>query len=92
MKGLFVAQEKCSECLFTKGRIVDKEATEAILKECLHEERHFVCHTPAVRAVNGDWVESTNVCCRGFYDAYPDASQFMQIAQRLGFVHFVEVE
>lgn len=41
---------------------------------------HRVCH------------HSTDVCCRGFWEAHKDHFTLGQIAQRLNFVEFVDVD
>jgi hypothetical protein len=87
-----VAKTRCNECLFGESKIVDDERRDTILAECEVNEQHFVCHKFSVAQWLGLLTESeANVCCNGFYRAYPDASQLMQIAGRLNLITFVDV-
>lgn len=76
--------EKCDQCLFTPERIVSSRRMAQVLATCARSDTHFVCHKATLA---GD----QDVCCRGFYDLDPGASNLMRIAGRLGAVQFVEV-
>ncbi len=74
-----VCKEQCDQCLFSKHKIVSNARKREVLATCRQNDSHFVCH------------KTKDVCCRGFYDANPAASNLMRIAGRLGAVEFVEV-
>lgn len=73
-----VMQERCDQCLFSKNKIVSAARKREVLAECARTDSHFICH------------KTKGVCCRGFYDRDPGASNLMRIAGRLGAVEFVE--
>ncbi len=88
----YVAKTQCSECMFSPNAIVSARRRRMILKECREQDGHFVCHVPQVRKNAGEKVVSTDVCCYGFYQANPMATNLMRIAHRLGAVQFINVE
>jgi len=63
---------------------VDEARAAQIVEDCLETERHFVCHKFTIAD------EDSSVCCKGFWDKFPDASAAMQVAQRLGFCEYVD--
>lgn len=79
-----VCNKRCDQCLFSAQKIVSDERRDQIIKDCLRTEAHFICHKHTIAD------SRSNVCCRGFYDTYPNATQAMQIATRLGFIEWVE--
>lgn len=81
MAGFRVAAKRCDQCLFSAAKIVDDERRDAILSDCAREDRHFVCHKFSIAEGMG-----SQVCCRGFYDRDPGATNLMRIAGRLGVV------
>lgn len=74
-----VCRQKCNQCLFSKNRIVSKKRMAEVLEQCRRTDSHFECH------------KTEDVCCAGFYQADPYATNLMRIASRLGVVEFVEV-
>lgn len=83
---LRVANKRCDQCLFSSAKIVDDERKEDVLKTCEETDTHFVCHKFTI--ADG---EESSVCCRAFFDRDREASTFMQIATRLGWVEFVDL-
>lgn len=77
-----VYEQRCEQCLFSPERIVSSQRMAEVLRQCAATDTHFVCHKSSIY---GDG----NVCCRGFYDRDPAASNLMRIAGRLGLVEFV---
>jgi hypothetical protein len=73
-----VMAKRCDQCLFSRNRIVSASRKREVLAQCRRDDTHFICH------------KTPGVCCRGFYDADPGASNLMRIAGRLGAVEFVE--
>jgi hypothetical protein len=86
MSGFEVAKKRCDQCLFSGAKIVSDERRAEILRNCARDDTHFICHKFTI-AEDGD----SQVCCRGFYDADPAASNLMRIAGRLGAVEFVDL-
>lgn len=78
--GFPVMKEKCNECLFTGNRIVPGEAAAAILQKCAKNDSHFVCHKATIVD------QGLEVCCRGFYDRDPSATNLMRAMGRLRMV------
>jgi len=72
-----VCKKRCDQCLFSENRIVSPERAAEVLQECEKKDSHFICH------------KYRDVCCKGFYDADPGATNLMRIAGRLGAVEFV---
>lgn len=72
-----VCKNRCAQCLFSKAKIVSNARKREVLAECAQSDSHFICH------------KTKDVCCRGFYDRDPGASNLMRIAGRLGAVEFV---
>jgi len=79
-----VMSKQCDQCLFSKNRIVSDARMRQVLAECRRTDTFFVCHKSSMAG------EGKDVCCRGFYDRNPGASNLMRIAGRLGAVEFVE--
>lgn len=78
-----VCEKKCDQCLFTNERIVRKGRVAEILKECEAKDTYFVCHKASFAG--------EEICCAGFYDRNPMASNLMRIAHRLGMVKRVPI-
>ena len=79
-----VSKRSCNECLFSKNKVVSDDAKQDILEECAQKDAHFLCHKATGKG--------QDVCCRGFYDHDPGATQLMRVAGRLGRIQFVEVD
>jgi hypothetical protein len=82
--GFKVCARKCDRCLFSRRPLLSPARRRELLATCRSQDRHFVCHEHGVEGHGAD------VCCRGFYDANPGATNLMRIAARLGAVVFVE--
>jgi hypothetical protein len=80
-----VCERQCSQCLFSPNRIVSVERMQELLRitQRRADETDFECHKGTLAG--------RRIVCRGFYDTYPDHSQRMQVAGRLGLVRFVPV-
>lgn len=80
--GLKVNTKKCSECLFTKHRIVPLDRMKEVLAACEKGETFFKCH------------EHDDVMCRGFYDANPNCeplriTEAMETLMQTSYLKFV---
>lgn len=84
-----VMQKRCDQCLFSAAKIVSDKRRDQIIADCLKDGTHFVCHKPALLEMKGEYEGNTNVCCRGFYDAYPGQT-VIRFAAHLGLIHFVQ--
>lgn len=84
--GFQVAKKRCDQCLLSSAKIVSDERRADLLQTCATEDRHFVCHKFSI-AEGPD----SQVCCRGFYDQDPAATNLMRIAGRLSAVEFVDL-
>lgn len=80
-KGFRVCAQQCENCLFTKDRIVPASRMKEIVRGCIEEDKHFVCHKHSMKG--------EDVMCRGYYDR-DLPSQMRRIAERLGVLRFVE--
>lgn len=78
--------KRCDQCLFSSAKIVDDARKADVLRTCAEEDRHFICHKFSIAEGPG-----TQVCCRGFYDQDPAATNLMRIAGRLDAVEFVDL-
>jgi hypothetical protein len=82
-----VCAERCDQCLFSKDAIVSNARRKQVLTDCARRDAHFICHKHGFGSE--DELHGENVCCRGFYDRNPMATNLMRIAHRLGAVEFV---
>ena len=76
---MFKVQAKsCSTCIYRKDSSLDiKQLEEQIADGYGGFKGHRICH------------HSEDVCCRGFWNRHKDEFQAGQLAQRLGWVKFV---
>lgn len=81
LRGFLVCEKRCDQCLFSKDRIVDEPRMREVLATCESEDKYFECHKHSM--------VDAHVCCRGFYDKDPMATNLMRIAARLGVIRFV---
>ena len=79
-----VAQECCTECLFSEHKIVDDARRKQIIQKCLREDRFFICHKATITG--------QEICCRAFYDKLGAQINLIRIALRLRLIEFVDVE
>lgn len=63
---LKLASRRCDECLFSGDRLVSNRRASRIIRSCVADDVHFVCH-------KGSFV-GQNLHCRGFYDQYKSAA------------------
>ena len=86
-----VCEKRCDQCLFSSHRIVTVARMRKLLAQAQRNDQHFICHKHTLRHLDGNATEAgANVCCRGFYDRDPNATNFMRIAGRLHMVQFVD--
>lgn len=86
MSSFRVCAKRCDQCLFSSAKVVSEDRKIDILRTCATEDKHFICHKFTIAEGPG-----SQVCCRGFYDADPAATNLMRIAGRLGAVEFVDL-
>lgn len=75
----FAIQERqCATCIYRTDSALDLKKLEAAIADGYGGFKSFrVCH------------HSKTACCRGFWNRHKDKFQLGQLAQRLGFVRFV---
>ena len=79
VKGFRVQKSQCSTCIYRPDSPLDLKKLESQIADKFGGfTGHRICHY------------SKDVCCRGFWDRHKNAFQIGQIAQRLGFVEFVD--
>jgi hypothetical protein len=83
-----VCATRCDQCLFSREAIVGNARRRDVLEQCARNDSHFICHKHGVGSE--DELDGEDVCCRGFYDRNPGATNLMRIAGRLNMVEFVE--
>ena len=80
--GSFKVQRKqCSTCIYRKDSPLDIKALEAQIADKYMPgffNGHRTCH------------HSNNACCRGFWNRHKNDFAMGQVAQRLGWVEFVQ--
>jgi hypothetical protein len=72
----------CKNCLLSENRIVSPKRAKQIIKECIEEQTHFICHKASMN--------DEDVCCKTFYDEIGYKINKLQIFQRIGAIEFVE--
>ncbi len=77
-----VAKKCCGQCLFTSKKIVSDERKESLLKDCVRNDTHFICHKASMKR--------ENVVCRGFFDNH--STGMIRISERLRMIEYVDVE
>jgi hypothetical protein len=76
-----VQRRLCPTCIYRPDSPLDLAKLENQVRDpYVGFKSYRVCH------------HSTDVCCRGFWNAHRDEFQAGQMAQRLGCVEFVEVD
>lgn len=80
---LNVMAERCGECLFSGGAIIEGDARRELIEECRERDTFFVCHKATVE---GELI----VCCRGYYDTHDTTP--IQLANRVNALRLVRVE
>ena len=80
---LNVMAERCNECLFTDGAIIEGDARRELIEECRARDTFFVCHKATIEG-------GLIVCCRGYYETQDTTP--IQLANRLNKLRFVRAE
>ena len=80
--GLKVFKECCNNCLLSKDRIVSGARAKEIIKGCVRDQTHFVCHKASIKG--------EEIVCKTFFDQFGIYSQMARIAERLNALEFVE--
>lgn len=78
-----VQKKMCATCIYRQASTLDIKKLEADIadKNMAGYFRGFrICH------------HSKDVCCRGFWEKHKDSFTMGQLAQRLGFVEFVDID
>lgn len=80
---LNVMAERCSECLFSGGAIIEGDARRELIEECRERDTFFVCHKATIE---GELI----ICCRGYFDTQDTTP--IHLANRLKMIRFVKAE
>jgi len=84
---MFTVQRRmCQSCIYKKDAPLDLAALEAAIADP-HLPGYFTGYRECHHAAPG-----SGVCCAGFYQRYKDRFTLGQLAQRLGWVEYVEVD
>lgn len=78
-----VFKQCCNNCLLSKDRIVSPQRAKQIVKDCIENQTHFICHKATM---NG----AQNIVCKKYFDTLGQNSQLIRIAQRLNMIQMVE--
>ena len=73
-----IASRRCGQCLFGPNKVVTDASKRKVLRDCVREDRHFVCHKSSIRDPDED------MACRGFVEHYRGVGQLLRIARSLG--------
>lgn len=77
-----VYKTQCKNCLLSKDRIVPSDRANQIIKDCVKEQTHFICHKASMN--------DEDVCCRKFYDEIGHKINKIRIFERIRAVEFVD--
>jgi hypothetical protein len=72
--------KRCPTCIFSRNSPIKKERFKQHINEALTTDAPAICH------------HTKDTVCRGFDDAYPDATNFQRVMKRLNCWHEVELE
>jgi hypothetical protein len=76
-----VQRKRCATCIYRKDSLLDIERLEDQVRDKhVGFAGYRTCH------------HSENACCRGFWDKHKDEFTLGQLAQRLNFVEFVDID
>jgi hypothetical protein len=84
--GFMVMRRQCATCIYRKDSPLDLERLENDVRETHRGATGFKGHRVCHHRAEG----RQRACCRGFWNRHKDQFATGQIAQRLGFVVFVE--
>jgi len=73
-----VVKGMCNQCLFSVNKVVSEKRKEQLIKGCMKNNTHFICH------------KTKDTVCGGFYKDLGGYSQMVRIAERLNMIEFVE--
>jgi hypothetical protein len=78
-----VCERMCSTCIFRPGNLMNLRTgrVDSMVTEAVKNDSTIVCHA----TLDGD-----NAACRGFFEQHKTAP--LQIAERLGYIEFQEVQ
>jgi hypothetical protein len=93
--GFTVAAKRCNECLFSAERLTTKGDATGIIRRTLADDSFFSCHkfsgvVETENASSSKPYSPDSVCCRGWFDAYGNATLPGRMAQAFGIVKFVD--
>jgi len=74
-----VKKERCSQCLYSKDKIVSNERRSQLLRDIKQQDSYFVCHQSTI--------EGEDACCKGFYESA--SSNAIRMFQRLHMIEMV---
>ncbi len=77
-----VYKTQCKNCLLSKDRIVPSYRANQIIKDCVKEQTHFICHKASLN--------NEDVCCRKFYEEFGNRVNKIQVFDMLKMVEFVD--
>ena len=77
-----VYKTPCTNCLFTKNRLVSEERAKDIVSECLENDTWFICHKSSI--------EGGNTCCSSFYQNHQKDVFPLRLAKLIGIIEFIE--
>ena len=78
-----VCARKCSECLYSKNRIVSADRAAEIMRKTARMDSHFICHKSQIR---GDEKEAV---CHGSLER---PGNLLRIMGRLGGIQYIDPE
>jgi hypothetical protein len=81
--GLKVFKECCKNCLLSEDRLVSSKRAKEIIKDCIENQTHFICHKATMNS------NEEVVCCK-FFNTIGYKSQMVRIAQRLNVLKFID--
>jgi hypothetical protein len=61
-----VCARPCNECLYSDARIVPADRAEAIDRDTVRHDKHFICHKASLHT------PPLQVACHGHYTRHPD--------------------
>ena len=77
-----VYKTQCKNCLLSKDRIVPSDIANQIIKDCVKEQTHFICHKASMN--------DEDVCCRKFYEEFGNKVNRIRIFDRFKMVEFID--
>ena len=77
---LKVCKQECNECLFSENRIVSGKRMKEIIKDCVKNDTHFICHKGTIK--------NQDIVCGGFYKRF--STNLIRIAGRLGAIKYID--